>query len=262
VLSLELWEQEVGLVAACAGNHGQGVALAGKLVNAPVIVFASDHASPVKIEKMRALGAEVRLVTGGYEQAEAAGLHYATEHGKTWVSPYNDAQVVAGQGTIGLEILQQAELPPGTRVVVPVSGGGLIAGIAAALEGRPLRVVGAQAEVAPFMHALLTRGTQDGLPDLPSLADGLTGAVEATSITIPIVQRCVNEIMLVNEDEIARGLAFAFHKYSEIIEPSAAVGLAALLTGKIQAPAVIVISGGNMAKEQHAGICARYAEVG
>jgi threonine dehydratase len=258
VLSLERWEQEAGLVAASAGNHGQGVALAGQLVDAPVTVFASEHASPIKVEKMRALGAEVRLVAGGYEQAEAAGLHYANEHGRTWVSPYNDAQVVAGQGTIGLEILQQAELPPGTRVIVPVSGGGLIAGIAAALEGRPLRVVGAQSEVAPFMHALLARGTQNGLPDLPSLADGLTGAVERTSITIPIVQRLVNEIALLDEEALARAVAFAYRQYGEIIEPLGAVGLAAVLVGKIAAPALIVISGGNISPEFHAELCTRH----
>jgi threonine dehydratase len=259
VLSLERWEQETGLVAASAGNHGQGVALAGQLVNAPVTVFASEHASPLKVEKMRALGAAVRLVQGGYEQAEAAGLHYANEHGKTWVSPYNDAQVIAGQGTIGLEILRQAELPSGTQIVVPVSGGGLIAGIAAALEGRPMRVVGAQAEVAPFMHALLTRGTQENIPDLPSLADGLTGAVEATSITIPIVQQRVNEIFLISEDEIGRAVAYAYQKYGAVIEASAAVSLAAILTGQVKAPAVVIISGGNISKEQHTEICARHA---
>jgi threonine dehydratase len=132
----------------------------------------------------------------------------------------------------------------------------LIAGIAAALAGRPLRVVGAQAEVAPFMQALLTRGTQAGIPDRPSLADGLTGAVDATAITIPIVQRLVSEIFLVNEEEIARAVAFAYRKYGEVLEPSAAVGLSAVLTGQVNGPAVIVISGGNISAELHARLCA------
>src|SRR5512133_61419 len=107
VLSLEPWEQQRGLVTASAGNHGQGVALAARQVGARAIVFASNHAVPAKVEAMRALGAEVRQVPGGYELAEQTGLKFAVEQGKTWVSPYNDAQVIAGQATIGLEILEQ-----------------------------------------------------------------------------------------------------------------------------------------------------------
>jgi threonine dehydratase len=101
VLSLEAWEQQSGIVAASAGNHGQGVALAGKLVGAPVTVFASQNASPLKIDKMRALGADVHLVPGGYKQAETEGIRYAAENNKIWVSPYNDAQASNGLDTRG-----------------------------------------------------------------------------------------------------------------------------------------------------------------
>jgi len=261
VLALEDWEREAGIVAASAGNHGQGVALAGKLVDAPVIVFASDHASSLKLEKMRALGADVRLVAGGYEQAEAAGIAFAAEYGKTWVSPYNDSQVIAGQGTIGLEIAQQTEIGPGWMVVVPVSGGGMIAGIGSAQAGRSIRLVGVQAAASPFMHALLTRGKQENVPDLPSLADGLTGAVESTSVTIPLVQAMVDSITLINEDEIGHAVAYAWRVHGQVIEGSAAVGLAAVMFGYVSAPAVVVISGGNILPDLHADICARYAEV-
>ncbi len=263
ILSLETWEQQSGIVAASAGNHGQGVALAGKLVGAPVTVFTSQNASPLKIDKMRALGADVRLVPGGYEQAEAEGIRYAAENHKTWVSPYNDAQVIAGQGTIGLEIARQMELMSEMTVLVPVSGGGLLAGIAAALAGspQPPRMVGVQAGASAFMHALFTRNNQDNVPDLPTLADGLSGPVEKGSVTIPLIKSLVDDILLVNEEEISRALAFAYHVYGETIEGSAAVGLAAVLTGSIKPPAIVVVSGGNIQPEIHVQVCARYKEM-
>jgi len=138
----------------------------------------------------------------------------------------------------------------------------LIAGIGAALARfaeRP-RLVGVQPETAPFMHGLFYRGSQDGIPDLPSLADGLTGAVEADSVTIPMVKQLVDEIILVSEDEIARAVAFAFHEYGETIEPSGAVTLAVVLRGLAGSnPQVAVVSGGNIQPEVHARIVADYA---
>jgi threonine dehydratase len=261
VLSLENWEQQQGIVAASAGNHGQGVALAAKFVAAPVIIFASENASPLKIEKMRALGADVRLVPGGYELAEYTGIQYANEHGKTWISPYNDAQVIAGQGTLGFEIQQQLQLTDEMTLLVPVSGGGLLAGVAAALSTLPQRprIVGVQAAASPFMHALFTRNSQKDVPDLPSLADGLTGAVEEGSITVPIVKSLVDDILLVEEEDIARAVAFASHEYGQVIEGSAAVTLAAFLNGAVKPPAVILISGGNIQPEIHAHLCEKQA---
>ncbi len=269
VLNLEPWEREAGIVTASAGNHGQGVALAGKLTGARVTCFVSEHAAPVKVEAIRALGAEIVAVPGGYPEAEAAGKKFAAERRKTWVSPYNDELVIAGQGTIGLELISALTPGPspdygrgGHVVLVPVSGGGLIAGIGAALtrlSPRP-RLVGVQPEAAPFMHALFYGGSQDGIPDLPSLADGLTGAVEADSVTIPMVKQLVDEIILVSEEEIARAVAFAFHEYGEVVEPSGAVTLAAALReGRGTGPRVAVVSGGNIQPEVHARIVAEYA---
>jgi len=259
VLSLESWEQQQGIVAASAGNHGQGVALAGKHINAHVTVFASKSASPLKIEKMRTLGAEVRLIEGAYEQAEAEGIQFATENNQTWVSPYNDAQVIAGQGTIGLEIIRQMDLLPHTTVLVPVSGGGLLAGIAAAMSSSPvpLRIVGVQAEASAFMHSLVKRDSQDNVTDLPTLADGLSGPVEKGSITVPLIKSLVDDILLVNEEEIAKAIAYAYYVYGESIEGSAAVGLSAILTGAVKPPAVVIVSGGNILPELHEQICDR-----
>ena len=261
VLLLKDWEREVGLVAASAGNHGQGIALAGGKVSAGVEVFVSEHAAPAKVDSMRALGAVIRTVPGGYPEAEAAGKAYAEKEQKTWVSPYNDGQIIAGQGTVGLELMRDMpeEVP---AWLVPVSGGGLLAGIGSSLQKqahRP-RLIGVQAEDAPFMHSLFYTDTQDGIPDLPSLADGLTGEVEHGSVTIPIIKQTVDEIALVSEEEIARAIAFAWHVYGEKLEGAGAVGLAAVLSGKVVTrPVVVVVSGGNVQPEVHVEIVERFA---
>ena len=180
ILALEAWELQRGLVTASAGNHGQGVAYAARLVNAEAIVFASEHAVAAKVEAMRGLGAQVRLVPGGYEAAEKAAQAFAAESGATWISAYNDGQVIAGQATLGLELLEQLAQQGGEEfpeaVIVPVGGGGLIAGMGMALQRmdpRP-RLVGAQSTASPFFHALYTRGAQTGAVELES-ADGLAG---------------------------------------------------------------------------------------
>lgn len=259
VLSLTRDEQQRGLVTASAGNHGQGVALAGQLVGAPVKVFVSDHAVEKKVKAMRALGAEVEFVPGGYELAEATALKYAAEHGLTWVSPYNDPQVIAGQGTIGLEIAEQINLGPQMSVVVPAGGGGLVAGLGAALSGlaRRPRLVAAQPEASAFLYTLFNGGQQADVVETPTLADGLTGAVEAGSLTIPLARQYIQQFVLVSEEEIAHAIAFAWRMYGQVLEGAAAAALAAVLSGKVPAQAVVIISGGNIQPELHAAILAR-----
>lgn len=264
VLSLEKWEQEKGLVAASAGNHGQGVALAGQLVSAPVIVFVSQNAVPAKLAAMQALGAEIRLVPGGYEEAEKAGLAFARQTQKTWISPYNDGQIIAGQGTLGLETIKQLPDLPYSAWAVPTSGGGLLAGVGAAIKAKETQdgdtrrqMVGVQSEASPFMHGLFHYGSQENLVEMPSLADGLAGAVEPNAITIPLVRHFADDIVLVNETEITQAVVYAWHQYGEVIEGSAAAALAAVISGKISMrPAVIILSGGNIQPETHAQIVA------
>ncbi len=257
LLALQPQEIERGIVTASAGNHGQGVALAGKQINASVTVFASEHASPVKLQAMRHLGATLRLVPGGYGEAERAALEYARATWATWVSPYNDPMVIAGQGTIALETLQELPATEGNTWLVPVGGGGLISGIAIALkEARTTtpqpEVIGVQSQASAFMHDLYHHGSQEHTHELPSLADGLSGPVEEASITISLVRHYVDDMLLVSESEIAQAMVYAWEQYKERIEGSAAVPLAAVLSGKItRRPAVLVISGGNIQAELH-----------
>lgn len=254
VLLLEDWERQAGLVTASAGNHGQGLAYAARLSGAPVKVFASEHAVPRKVEAMRALGADVELIPGGYEQAEQIAIRYAAENGKTFVSPYNDAGVIAGQGTVALEILAQNPQTANMTWYVPVSGGGLLSGVGLALkQANPkARLVGVQAANSAFMHSLFTRDTQEDVPDLPSLADGLTGPVEAGAITIRLVRQVADDIVLVDENDITQAIAFAWKNYGETVEGSGAVALAAALNGSETPGAVVILSGGNIQPEIHA----------
>jgi threonine dehydratase len=261
VLTLEPWERQRGLVTASAGNHGQGVALAARETGADVIVFASEHAVPAKLDAMRALGAEIRLVEGGYADAEKMALVYAEESRSTWVSPYNDGQVIAGQGTLGLEMIEQMPLREKYACLVPVGGGGLIAGIGAAIRftGRSIALVGVQSEASPFMYRLYQHGSQADVVEDSSLADGLAGMVEPGSITIPMVQRNVDTFVLVTEEEISQAIAYSWYHYGEQIEGSAAAALAAALKGKIaQRPVVVVLTGGNIQPEIHRQICQRW----
>ena len=262
VLSLADWERASGLVAASAGNHGQGVALAGRLTGAGVEVFVSENAVPAKVEAMRNLGAKITFVKGGYAQAESAGREYAQTKQKVFISPYNDGQVIAGQGTIGLEILRDFN-EPAANWFVPTGGGGLISSLGILLNRlspRP-RLIGVQAEASRFTYSLFHNHTQAGVEDLPTLADGLSGAVEEGSVTIPMIEKYVDDFLVVSEEQIARAMAFAWYVYHEKIEGSAAVGLAAILSKKeMEHPSVVIITGGNVQPEVHEMIIARYAK--
>jgi threonine dehydratase len=257
ILSLQDWELEHGLVTASAGNHGQGVALAAKMRQAQVIVFASEHALPNKLQAMQELGAQIHLVAGGYGEAEQAGISFARQSGATWVSPYNDGMIIAGQGTIALEVLKELPELSKTTWIVPAGGGGLISGIGCVLETvqpRP-KLVAVQSEASPFLYEIYHHGSQAGVKELPSLADGLAGPVEEGSVTIPILKQFVSDFILVSENEIRQAIKFAWEIYQETIEGSAAAALAAAVFGKIpNKPAVVVITGGNIIPGERAQI--------
>lgn len=261
MLSLEPWERNKGIVAASAGNHGQGVALAGKLTGTSVTVFVPEQTPKIKIDAMSNLGAEVRIIAGGYESAENEGKIFATSVEATWVSPYNDGQVIAGQGTIALEILDELPQSDVMSWIIPASGGGLCSGIGVALEStnRKSRLVAIQSETSPFLHSIYHRGTQEGAVELPTIAEGLAGPVERGSVTIPIIKRLVDEFLLVTEDQIEYTIAYCWYKYGEKIEGASAVPLAAILNDQVQdRPAVLIISGGNIQPELHQEIISKY----
>jgi threonine dehydratase len=253
ILSLNDWELSQGLVTCSAGNHGQGVALAAQICGASCTVFATPHTPAVKVKAMEKLGASVILVDGGYAEAEKTAINFSKESHKTFISPYNDGQVVAGQGTIALEIINHfRDVVPFKTLLVPVGGGGLISGIGSVFyehSNRP-KLIGVQSEASAFAYQLIHTDSQEGVEESASIAEGLAGEIDHESITIPLMKKLVDEMILVTELEILEAILFAWKTYGEVIEGSAAVGLAAVLTGKIQLlPVMVVITGGNIQPE-------------
>lgn len=239
-----------GVVAASAGNHGMGVAYAARLRGCRATVVVPRGAIQKKVEGIRALGAEVRQVDGGYEAAEVEGLRLARERAAVWVSPYNDPAVVVGQGTIGIELaddLARINDRHGFLVYVPVGGGGMVSGIGVALRSAlaSTRVIGVQPANSPYLHEFVHGHDLGRIVERPTLADGLSGPVEAGSITYDLVRDVVDEMQLVSEEEIERAILWAFEA-GEIVEPSAAVALAAGLRDKREGERVVVLSGGNI----------------
>jgi threonine dehydratase len=249
VLGLPAQALARGLVAASAGNHGIGVALAATVARASATVVVPANVIERKRRALLALGAEVRLAAGDFAVAEREGHALAAERGAVWVSPYNDAEVIAGQGTLGLELARQiraAALPGEVEVYVPISGGGLLAGVGLGLRlaDRPVRLFGVQTESAPYFHRYL-RGEDPALVvEQPTLADGLAGAVEVESITWELVRALVDDVLLVGEAEIGEALLRVYRDTGMFIEPSAAVAVAACLLGKGR-QRIAVLSGGN-----------------
>ncbi|HUQ39658.1 MAG TPA: threonine ammonia-lyase [Acidimicrobiales bacterium] len=235
------------MVAASAGNHAQGVALAASLTGRQALIFMPDNAPLPKLEATRAYGAEVRLVGDGVDACIAAARTYAGSEGGVFVPPFDDPRVIAGQGTIGLELVDEA--PDATVVVVPVGGGGLISGIATALAHtrRSVKVIGVEAAGAASMRDSVAAGTCVTLDRVTTMADGI--ALKAPSdLTLSHVQAYVDEVVTVTEEETSRALLLLLERAKAVVEPAGAVALAAVLAGKVagNGPVVAVLSGGNV----------------
>ncbi len=245
ILSQAEVARQQGVVAASAGNHAIGVAYAAKLIGAKVTLVMPSDAPQRKIKGAENYGAEVILHGDIYDDAEIYARQLEAESGKLFISPYNDPYVVAGQGTISLEVFEQ--LPSVKRIVVPTSGGGLLAGVATAakLIDPHIEVIGVQSIATPAMYNIFY-GTD--YPQLPTIADGLAGDIEAGSITVPLCQQYTDQIVLVEENEILNAIHWMFREHGWVIEGAAAVGIAAIVSGKVTplAQTAIIISGGNI----------------
>ncbi len=247
VASLSEAERARGLVTASAGNHGQGVALAAKAFAAPCTIFVPLSAPEVKVGRIRALGAEVRQVGAFYDEAEVVALEHARAIGATYVHAFSDPAVVAGQGTVGLEIAE--DLPEVADALVPVGGGGLIAGVGLVLKSanRDTYIVGVQTPPASSMyesfragHVVLAGVGQD------SIADGLYGGTD--QLGYERARAVVDEMRLVEESELPGTIRGLYEHHGVVAEPSGAVGVALVLNGALplHGPAVVVVTGGNV----------------
>jgi threonine dehydratase len=221
--------RRAGVITASTGNHGQGVARAGTLAGVTVTVYVGSSTGPQKMAAIRALGAEVVMIDGPPIEAELEARRQAELQGKTYISPYNDLDVVAGQGTIGVELARQA--PDLAAVFVSVGGGGLISGIGTALKrlSPNTRVIGVWPENSPCMLDALKAGASVDTVEYPTLSDATAGAVEAGSVTIPICTEVIDETTTVTESEIAAALRTVAQTDRWIIEGAAGVAVAGLV---------------------------------
>ncbi len=241
-------QKAAGIVACSAGNHAQGVALAATRMGIRSIVCMPDGAPISKVEATKALGAEVRLVPGAYDDAYDEACRLVEETGATFIHPFNDDEVIAGQGTIGLEILDQ--LPEVEAVIVPIGGGGLIAGVAYAIKQlRPdVKVYGVQAELAPGMYKSFREQSLTSLDRVATFADGIA-VKHPGDRTYELIRKYVDDIVTVTEDEIATAILGLIEKQKLIAEGAGAVSVAAAMFGKLPIKdknTVCVVSGGNI----------------
>ena len=241
-------EKARGVVACSAGNHAQGVALAAQKNGIKAVICLPDGAPISKVEATKSYGAEVCLVEGVYDDAYNHALALRDEKGYTFLHPFNDEDVIAGQGTIGLELAEQ--IPELDAVIVPVGGGGLISGIAYTLKtlNPKIKVYGVEAAGAASMKTALENGNLDGLPSVSTFADGIA-VKKAGDLTYALCKQYVDDVVTVSDDEIAAAILALMEKQKLVAEGAGAVAVAAAMFGKIDLKGkktVCLLSGGNI----------------
>lgn len=240
-------ERARGVVAASAGNHAQGVALAASLVGTQATVFMSRKAALPKVAATRGYGADVQLVGTVLEEAFAGAVEFAEQTGAVFIHPFDHPDIIAGQGTVGLEILDQ--VPDVGTVLVSTGGGGLVAGVASAVKAlRPdVRLVGVQADSAAAFPPSLAAGEPVALESTQTLADGIAVA-RPGELTLEHVTSLVDDVVTVSEESLSRAVLNCLERRKLVVEPAGAAPVAALLEhpGAFEPPVVAVLSGGNV----------------
>jgi threonine dehydratase len=253
---LDMAERARGVVAVSSGNHALGIAACAERMGIHAIIVVPEDASAAKVAALRRFDpawADLRQEGRDYDEAEAHAMELAGQTGALFISSANDAQVITGQGTVAYEMLD--DVPDLDLLVVPVGGGGLAAGIGVWASSRPRNVMvwGVQSEASPVMHAALEHGAIVPVSVAPSIADGVTGNIEANSITVPLCRRTLAGIALMEERAIAEAVTWLADEHQIIVEGAGAIGVAALLSGAM-APTPgshigVVLTGRNIAGE-------------
>lgn len=250
IKSLEPGTLVKGAITVSSGNHGLAVSYVARELGIPVYISVSSATAEHKVAAIRNMGAEVLMGGGTYDEAADVANQKMSDLNLTMIHPYDDPDIIAGQGTIGLEIIE--DLPKIDTVLVPLSGGGLMSGIALALKTiKPsIHVVGVSMDHGPAMVESIKAGRIVEVDEQPSLADSLVGGLgRENHYTIKMVEKYVDEMVLVSEDEIAAGMVFALEQHHQVLEGGGAVGIAALMAKKVRhlgKHVVIVASGGNV----------------
>lgn len=263
IASLSQQEKSRGVVAASTGNHGRALAHAARLEGARAVICMSKLVPANKVDEIRRLGPEIRIVGNSQDDAQVEVDRLVSQEGMVMVPPFDDPAIIAGQGTLGLEIAEA--VPDVATVLVPLSGGGLAAGVAAAVKGlKPsAKVIGISMERGAAMKASLDAGHPVQVEELPTLADSLGGGVGLDNrLTFAMCRDLLDDVVLLSEDEIAAGIVHAYEQEREIVEGAGAVGIAALLAGKVEptGPTVLILSGRNIDMGLHRSILCGTAE--
>ncbi len=251
---LQLPPDTGGVTAVSTGNHGRALAYSARQAQVPSIICMSELVPQNKIDGIRSLGAEARIVGRSQDEAEVEARRLVAEEGFTMIPPFDHAHVIAGQGTLGLEMLEL--VPDVDTVLVQLSGGGLISGIALALKAaKPgVRIIGISMRRGAAMAASLDAGRPVEVEELPTLADSLGGGIGLdNAYTFDLVRELVDEIVLLDEDEIADGIRHAYFEEQVILEGGGAVGLGTLLAGKATPgdKTIVLLSGRNIDMQKH-----------
>lgn len=264
VLSLSEEERSRGIVAVSTGNHGRGLAHAAKASGARAIICMSELVPKAKIDGIAALGADIRIIGRSQDAAQSEVDRLIAENGMSTIPPFDHRNVIAGQGTLGLEIMD--DVPDAECVLVQLSGGGLFSGVAAAIKAKNprMRIIGVSMERGAAMHASLQAGRPVEVEELPTLADSLGGGIGLKNRhTFAMTSELVDDLIILTEDEIARGIRHCYEKEGQIVEGAGAVGVAAILAGKVRASGslVTILSGGNIDMSEHKRIiCGAHGE--
>lgn len=239
-----------GVTCCSTGNHGRGVAYAARARGLRAVICMSSLVPQAKVDGIRALGAEVRIVGRSQDDAFVESRRLALEDGLAEISPFDDARVIAGQGTIGLELLE--ERPDLAAILIPLSGGGLAAGVALAAKAiKPqIRVIGVSMDMGAAMHQAIRAGRPVEVEEVASLADSLGGGIGMENrLTFPLCRRLLDDTVLVTEDEIYRAIQAFYFEERMVAEGASVVGIAALLAGKLPrsgGPVATIITGRNV----------------
>ncbi|GAA4267710.1 threonine ammonia-lyase [Frondihabitans peucedani] len=244
-------ERSRGVVAASAGNHAQGVALAARELGIPATIYMPLGVALPKLQATRDYGAEVVLSGHSVEEALLAAKAYSEQSGAVFIPPYDHPDVIAGQGTLGLEILEQ--VPDVDTIVMAIGGGGLISGVASvvtqmrAQTGGSIRIIGVQAANSAPYALSMKLGALTGVVPTPTISDGIAVAKPGV-LNFEIVRETVSEVVTVSDDDTARAILVLLERAKQVVEPAGAVGVAAILTDQIQplGKTVVVLSGGNI----------------
>ena len=232
LLSLSEAEKSRGVITASTGNHGSAFAYIADLLKVKGTVFLPESVSPAKVEYMQLFDVDLVYIPGDPIESEKTARATAAQNNQVYVSPYNDWQIVGGQGTIGIEI--QEQVPEVDSVLIPVGGGGLIAGIAGYMKEmhQEIEIIGCQPENSAVMYESIQAGKVLDIPTYPTLSDGTAGGMDLDSITFDICQQYVDDYVMVSEEEIAEGLRFLLKKHYLMVEGAAALSVASLLQQK------------------------------